>query len=581
MKLICVYSDSHQKLLDEWFLPSLRDEYEVELHKFENNGCGSYRSDDWSEAVQFKSETIIKTIKTNWGECFVYSDVDIQFFSLTRQILEKAIEGKDIVCQLDNPAGTLCTGFFVMRANQKMLEVWQRTMEAVKLEGRDQLAFNRIVKSTNCLNFDTLPTSFFGAGTFTSNVWIEGNRIYVPQNPCMFHANYTHSVEDKLKVHSYVRAIVQSSNLKRLKNNFSVLPEVLRGKRNFWSSTITNSLFVYVNQSIPERICLDASTHCQLNCRSCPNHTVRFKKGVGYGYLTVENFRLFIKNNPTVKSVELSNWGEVFLNPELKAIIKFASDKNIRLSANNGANFNNVSEDVLEALVKYQFHSISVSVDGCSNETYSQYRVNGDFNGLILNIRKLVDLKRKHNSLFPHLKWQFIAFDHNVHEIKIAKKLAVELGMSFYLKLSWDDLYVDSFSQVSDSDIVKLESGLGVSNREEYYQKYKKDYIAPTCLQLWKYPRINFDGRFLGCSVNYWGDYGNVFDQNLKTIIKGEQYSYAKRMLMGIVPEREDIPCSVCPVYKKMRIRGSWIKPSEIYNIKTIIKSVVLIAGKR
>jgi len=160
-------------------------------------------------------------------------------------------------------------------------------------------------------------------------------------------------------------------------------------------------------------------------------------------------------------------------------------------------------------------------------------------------------------------------FKHNEHEIQKARSFSSELGISFLLKLSWNDLYTESFSPVKESGIVKNETGLGVSNREEYYQKYSKDYIGATCLQLWSKPRINFDGKLLGCSVNYWGDYGNVFDQWLGSLLNSEKYQYAKKMAQGIVPERSDIPCTDCPVYNKMKMRSSWVSISDIIKIQS------------
>ena len=55
--------------------------------------------------------------------------------------------------------------------------------------------------------------------------------------------------------------------------------------------------------------------------------------------------------NSNILSIELSNWGEIFLNPELKEIIKYAYSKKIGLFADNGVNFNNVSDEVLECLI--------------------------------------------------------------------------------------------------------------------------------------------------------------------------------------------------------------------------------------
>ena len=82
---------------------------------------------------------------------------------------------------------------------------------------------------------------------------------------------------------------------------------------------------------------IEASSKCQLKCPICPTGKGLTKSEViGWGHLKFENFKDFIDKNPSIKNIELSNWGEIFLNPELKDIIRYAAEKNIALSAGNG-----------------------------------------------------------------------------------------------------------------------------------------------------------------------------------------------------------------------------------------------------
>jgi hypothetical protein len=70
------------------------------------------------------------------------------------------------------------------------------------------------------------------------------------------------------------------------------------------------------------------------------------------------------------------------------------------------------------------------------------------------------------------------------------------------------------------------------------------------CLQLWNLPQINWDGKMLGCCRNYWGDFGgNAFRDGLTAAVMSEKMTYARQMLMGEKPPREDIPCTTCDLY--------------------------------
>lgn len=84
--------------------------------------------------------------------------------------------------------------------------------------------------------------------------------------------------------------------------------------------------------------------------------------------------------------------------------MKYAYTRNIQLTAQNGVNFNAVKEDLLEGLVKYNFRIFSCSIDGSSLETYGAYRVNGNFDRVIQNIKKLYTYKRLYKRDAPRLQ---------------------------------------------------------------------------------------------------------------------------------------------------------------------------------
>lgn len=306
---------------------------------------------------------------------------------------------------------------------------------------------------------------------------------------------------------------------------------------------------------------MDASTHCQLRCPSCPTAKGLIKERLGGGSMTPESFRRLLDENPTIAHVELSNWGEIFLNAKLEEILEIAFERNVALTASNGVNMNDVKPRTLEAVVKYRVRHMTVSIDGASQESYEKYRVRGRFDDVIANLELLKSFKAKHQSPFPFLLWQFIAFGHNEHEIDEARALAERLGMQFYVKLSWEE----KFSPVKNLTRVRRATKGGAASRSEYRKKHKNNYIQKSiCRQLWDQPQINFDGRVLGCCANTWGDYGNAFEEGLMPTLDGERMRYAKRMVMGKAPARQDIPCSSCHHWRGMTERGDFVTDEDI-----------------
>jgi MoaA/NifB/PqqE/SkfB family radical SAM enzyme len=310
---------------------------------------------------------------------------------------------------------------------------------------------------------------------------------------------------------------------------------------------------------LPKKVRLEASTICQLKCKSCS-----FQRNdcgtLGKGYLSFTNFKSFLEKNKFIKVIELSNFGEIFLNPDIIHIIKYSYENNVSLLAENGVNFNTVTNEVIEAIVKYQFKSILISIDGASQSIYSMYRVNGNFDKVIDNIKMLNEYKQIFNSKYPELIWQFVLIEHNENDVINAKKKANELGMRISFKLTWDKGYIPK-----NVEMLKKETGLKYLSREEVLSNEGKPYgNYGFCRLLWNEPQINWDGRLLGCCCVSNNDFGvNVFQIGLKKAINSKKYMQAKKMLLGkagIPEDTKNIPCVNCNQYKTMNRTGKYIE---------------------
>ena len=176
----------------------------------------------------------------------------------------------------------------------------------------------------------------------------------------------------------------------------------------------------------PRRIRLEATSVCQLRCPACPTASGAIRPALGTGHLRASRFRQLIESDPGIMHIELSNYGELFLNPELEEILECAFHRGVRLTADNGANFNTVRLGTIEALVKFSLHRLTCSIDGATPETYARYRVGGDLRSVLANIEELNRYKKQYASPYPRLTWQFVVFPHNRHEIDAARRLAAK-----------------------------------------------------------------------------------------------------------------------------------------------------------
>lgn len=316
----------------------------------------------------------------------------------------------------------------------------------------------------------------------------------------------------------------------------------------------------------PTKVRIEATNKCNLNCVSCYMRADKTGE-VKYGYLKAEDFKNFLRKNKYIKEVELSDNGEIFLNPELVEIMKIAYENKVRLTAENGVNFNKVDDETLDALAKYKFKKIMIAIDGASQDSYVKYRRNGNFDKVIENIRKLNEYKKKYNSQYPELEWAYIVMSYNENEIPLAKKLANELGMRIYFKLNWDK----SFYPIVNKEFVKQETGLEETSLDEVAE-HSKILYKEMCYQMWHSPQIDWDGSFNGCCAVYKSNLGvNAFKSNLLKCIKSKNVKYAKNMLLGRVKAKPDITCTYCDIYKQMVKHNNFVKtPELIESIKKV-----------
>lgn len=342
---------------------------------------------------------------------------------------------------------------------------------------------------------------------------------------------------------------LSESHIAELKNEYSI---------HFIEDFVLEQLTA--STLLPSKLRLEASTICQLNCSGC--YMRKNSNGsVGVGFLSFNNFKKLVDENTCIREIELSNSGEIFLNPDLIKIIHYSFLKGIKLTAINGVNFNDVSDEQIEALVKYRFHSLSISLDGASQETYGIYRRKGDFDKVIHNIKKLLAVKKRYASNFPQIVWQYILMEHNESEVKVAKEMANDLGIPIWYKLNWDDHYIPH-----NREMLMNVTNLHCLTRSEYCCTNHKAYLgAAVCSQMFLSPQVNWDGRLLGCCEVFLDDYGaNVFEVGLKEALQSPKFILAKKYILdGLNDIPEDIPCKACAKRKQMAEIGEIIHPLE------------------
>jgi hypothetical protein len=193
------YTPSHETLATEWMIPSLKDDVPMIVGTSEQK-CESatYFKNGWTATMRDKVDFLLDILKTNRGKIIVSIDPDIIFFRPVKDRIIELLVDCDFVGQRDKPDKVeVCAGFVAMHANDVVIALWEQVRSLMRKKGSlcDQVALNAVLhgqSKTLGLRWAFLPTDeFFGGGTFKREQWAPGKDLYIPDNPRMFHANFT------------------------------------------------------------------------------------------------------------------------------------------------------------------------------------------------------------------------------------------------------------------------------------------------------------------------------------------------------------------------------------------------------
>ena len=223
MKLYTLYTDSHKDLLLNHFLPSISQNtspFDIVLRKIPQYcKSGEYMKIGWIETMIKKVEYHIESCLENLNKSFIYTDCDVQFLTNDNiiDIMLNELEGYDIACQDDaHPFGdrtTYCAGFFICKSNTSTVALFEKILQDMKRNSawlHDQEALNM---NLSMVKHKTLSHRFFTHAQITKELWSGNNDDFViPKNILVHHANWTHGVDNKIKLLNMVKTQYENFN---------------------------------------------------------------------------------------------------------------------------------------------------------------------------------------------------------------------------------------------------------------------------------------------------------------------------------------------------------------------------------
>lgn len=202
MKLYTCYSPSHKVLYENFFLKTVpKEEFDIISYEIPQEcPSASFYQCGWEQTCFQKVKIFLKICKENIGNTFVFSDVDVQFFGNIKDVLLDELGEFDIACQNDT-GNTYCSGFFICRANQNTLKMFESMVE--KYDTEDQKTLNQNI---HLVKSKFLSNKFFTIGNLIHNSWKPSLFFpLIPTSILMHHANFTIGIENKIKLLNAVR----------------------------------------------------------------------------------------------------------------------------------------------------------------------------------------------------------------------------------------------------------------------------------------------------------------------------------------------------------------------------------------
>lgn len=298
----------------------------------------------------------------------------------------------------------------------------------------------------------------------------------------------------------------------------------------------------------PYHYFVDPCNLCDLRCPLCPTGTSELRRA--RGMLSLADFRIILdKIAPYAITVSLDNWGEPLLNGEIFEIVRAASERGLFTSLSSHLSLE--IGGLGERLVRSGLNHLTVSLDGVTQEVYGRYRVGGDLELVLRNVREIVEAKRRLGSATPFVEWQFIVFPHNEHEMAAARELAPALGV--------DELRFRSpglpFERVDDEALGDRWLPENPAFRDLDPAKFRaQGYLwAEPCFYLYRSMSIHPGGGVAGCPMTYdeRRDFGNLLDDDLATIWNNRSYQASRALFASGAADPAGTICDGCYLFQR------------------------------
>lgn len=350
------------------------------------------------------------------------------------------------------------------------------------------------------------------------------------------------------------------SRIERLRARYREVAGIappMKGPRAYWNWAIANASMALRTSRLrarPLKLTFDPTNLCQLECPLCPTGLRIQTRGGGRADLQLFE-RLMDEVGDYLFFIDFYNWGEPLLNKNLEAMLRLAAHKKIVTFISSNLSLP-LSDERLHSLLTSGLSELIVSIDGASQQTYSTYRREGNFDLALENLRRIMAMKKQYGLTRPVVAWRFYVFRFNEHEIEAARRLAAEIGVD---RIVFGTPFLDDGRfPLSPADREKMADWASTLPEFNRYQPEHPEYEDPRAPMEkrtrcdWHYisTAINPDGGVSPCCAVFEKetDFGTLASgASYMDVVNGEPFVAIRDRFAGRRSEPTGLVCERCP----------------------------------
>jgi radical SAM protein with 4Fe4S-binding SPASM domain len=306
--------------------------------------------------------------------------------------------------------------------------------------------------------------------------------------------------------------------------------------RRAWNGVLVLSSFYLskwirqpIQWGVPVSISFEPTTSCNLRCPECPSGLRSFSRP--RGMLEADFFKRMIDQlAPELLYLTFYFQGEPFLNPDFLDMVKYAAEKNIYTATSTNAHY--LTNENARRTVESGLDRLIISLDGTTQDVYSQYRIGGKLEKVLEGAANIVKWKKELNSKTPYVFFQFLVVRPNEHQMQEARALVKETGVD---GIRYKTAQIYDYAN-DPNHLIPRHTSLSRYKQKKDGGYESKNKMQNHCWRLWHSPVITWDGIVVPCCFDKDARHrmGDLKNLPFKEIWKNPDYiSFRRKILKG------------------------------------------------